>query len=153
MSTNIKKDFVELFNFLEANQGKKVSTIMAELTEMMSRKSGGGGNFKTFIKDEQGNVTHVYCYYHNKWEDVTECEYGVKKHSASGLNTMCKEGVSMWTKQQRVKKQETAELLARVASGEVKPEDIAAEQELIAERANEIVPRADGKGSDVAPNS
>ncbi len=65
----IKKQYEDLYNFLNANKNKKVSTIFDELTEMMSRQNAGG-NAKTFVTDENGNVTHVFCYYHKKWESV-----------------------------------------------------------------------------------
>ena len=138
---NIKKQFVEVYELLEANSSKKVSTILPELIELMSRKTNGGTNGHTYKKDDEGNVTHVFCYYHKEWEDVTEVEYGAKKGTATGLNTMCKEGVSNWTKQQRAKKKAEAELLTKVASGELKPEDIAEEQARILEESKVIVPR------------
>ena len=78
----------------------------------------GGSDGKTFEKDADGNVTKVYCWYHKQWEDVAEVEYGNKKGTATGLNTMCKQGVSSWTKQQRIAKQARDEVLTRVASGE-----------------------------------
>ena len=124
MTVQVKKAFEEIYALLEANQGKKVSTIMPELIELMSKKGGGQANGKNFLTDEEGNVTHVFCYYHKKWEDVTVAEYGAKKGTATGLNTMCKEGVSAWTKQQRRKKQAEGELLERVAKGELPPEAI-----------------------------
>lgn len=146
--SNIKKQYQEIFEFLSTNSGKKVSTVLPELTEMMSRKSSGGIDGKTFIRDEEGNVTHIYCYYHKLWEDVTVAEYGKKYSSATGLNTMCKEGVSAWTKQQRVKKASEVKLLTKVGSGEIMPEEIADHQAKIQEVSQEIVPRADGHGTD-----
>ena len=146
--SNIKKQYQEIFEFLSTNSGKKVSTVLPELTEMMFRKSSGGIDGKTFIRDEEGNVTHIYCYYHKLWEDVTVAEYGKKYSSAIGLNTMCKEGVSAWTKQQRVKKASEVKLLTKVGSGEIMPEEIADYQAKIQEVSQEIVPRADGHGTD-----
>lgn len=148
--TTVKKHFEELFALLEENQNKKVSTLMPQLIELMSKKSHGGGNGSTFVKDDEGNVIAIYCYYHKKWELVSHAEYGAKaSNQATGLNTMCKEGVSQWTKAQRVKKLKEQELLTKVASGEILPEDIAVEQARIAEEAKEIIPRADGHGEDL----
>ena len=134
--TTIKKDFVELIAFLEANKTKKVSTILEEAKLMCTKKT----NDKTFILDSDGNVTSVFCYYHKQWEDVSECEYGPKKGTASGLNTMCKVGVSNWTKQQRVAKQSKELLLTKLGTGELLIDDLAVEQELIEVERTKIIP-------------
>ena len=115
--TAIKKQYVELIELLEASKNKKVSTILEEVKALCEAKKGGSDG-KTFEKDADGNVTKVYCWYHKQWEDVAEVEYGNKKGTATGLNTMCKQGVSSWTKQQRIAKQARDEVLTRVASGE-----------------------------------
>lgn len=148
--TNVKKQYEELHAFLEANKAKKVATIMPQLIEMMQRKNNASGQANTFIKDDEGNIIAIYCYYHKKWELVNEVPYGSKKGTATGYNTMCKEGVSNWTKQQRAKKQAEAAILNKVASGDLAVEDIAAEQERLAEVAKEITPREDSQGYDEA---
>ncbi len=146
----IKKVFADLVNFLEANENSKVKTVMPQILDICSAKGGGGG-VSNFIKDADGNVTHVYCYYHKKWEAVAECEYGAKANSPTGLNSMCKEGTSAWTKQQREAKNANQDLLTAVAKGEVAPGDIAAKQADIEANRAKIIPRADGKGSDEKP--
>lgn len=133
---NVKKAYAELVEFLQENEGKKVSTIMPQILEMVSGKARAS----TVRYDEEGNVTHIYCYYHKEWEDVSVVPYGKKANSTSGLNTMCKEGLSHWNRQQREKKKAEADLLAKVAKGEVAPEDIAAEMEAIEEACKVIVP-------------
>lgn len=121
----IKKDFVALVEFLEANQNKKVATILEQLREMCSQQ-----NTVTFKKDAEGNVTEVFCYYHKRWELVSEHEYGKKaSNKATGLNTMCKVGLNLWTKQQSAAKKAKEQLLARVAAGEEL--DLAHELEVI----------------------
>lgn len=142
----MKKQFEEIYAVLEANQNKKVSSIMPELIKLMARKNNASGQANTFIKNEAGEVTHVFCYYHKLWEEVAKVEYGAKANTATGLNTMCKEGVSNWTKQQRVKKQKEAALLSKVASGEIAVEDIGTIQAELQEEAKTIIPRADGQG-------
>jgi len=79
---------------------------------------------------------------------VGEVEFGVKANSATGFNSMCKEGTSQWTKQQRAAKKSNEELLQSVANGEVKPEEIGARQAEIDELRKTIVPRADGIGAE-----
>tara|TARA_R110002049_G_scaffold109985_1_gene258963 strand:+ start:101 stop:544 length:444 start_codon:yes stop_codon:yes gene_type:complete len=117
---NTKKQFEEIVALLEANKSKKVSSILPEILEMTKAKQQA----KNFKVDEDGNVTHVYCYYHKAWEDVSECPYGAKKSSASGLNSMCKVGYNQWSKQQRDFKKAKDALLQQVADGEVEASEL-----------------------------
>lgn len=137
---NVKKVFTELYAVLEANKNKKVSTVLPQLVELMSKSTNAVA--ETTRYDEDGKLTHVYCYYHKEWEDITECEYGAKKNTKSGLNTMCKVGVSNWTKQQRAKKKAESELLVKLASGDIKVEDLPELQAEILAASKVIVPRA-----------
>ena len=134
--TTIKKDFVSIVAFLEENKTKKVSTILEELKGMCSKKT----NDKTFKVDDNGEVTHVFCYYHKQWEAISEVTYGPKKNTASGLNTMCKEGVSNWTKQQRIAKKAKEELLTKIGLGELLVENLQEEQDLIEVERTKIIP-------------
>ena len=134
MST-IKKDYQELVTFLETNKNKKVETILEMVREMCSSK-----NETTFRKDDEGNVTHVFCYYHKVWEDVSEVEYGKKaSNKSTGLNTMCKVGLNAWSKQQRVAQKEKNELLTKMAKGEVTQEEFNLELDAIEVRRTTIV--------------
>lgn len=143
---NVKKQFADIIAVLEANPNKKVSSVMDEILALCSKKSNGGSNGSTLYKNADGKVVAVFCYYHKKWELVADCEYGSKANTASGLNTMCKEGVSNWTKQQRLSKQAKAELLDKVAKGEVVVDNITAELERIDESTKAVVDREDGHG-------
>jgi len=142
--TNIKKVYVELVELLESNQNKKVSSIMDQVLELATTKQ----STKNFLTNDNGEVTHVFCYYHKKWEPLAEVEFGKKKHSASGFNSMCKEGVNQWSKQNRDAKKAEAELLDKVASGELAPDDIQSAREQIQAEKSKIVPREDGIGFD-----
>ncbi len=149
----IKKAFVPIVEFLEANAGKKVSTIMDEVRQLCSAKTGGASGGNTCIRDADNNVLAIYCYYHKKWEPVVgdnAVEYGAKASSSTGLNSMCKEGTSAWTKQQLEAKKANAALLTDVASGKVKPEEIVNLQADIDTKRKEISPRGDGIGWDEA---
>ena len=129
----IKKDFQALVDFLETNQNKKVSTILEQIREMCSQQ-----NTVTFKKDDEGNVTEVFCYYHKRWELVSEHEYGKKaSNKATGLNTMCKVGLNQWTKQQTAAKKAREQVLSRLAAGEEL--DITAELELIEAQRQAII--------------
>lgn len=148
MSVQVKKQFEELYAVLSANENKKVSTILPQLVELMSKKGGGQHGGKNYLVNDEGQVTHVYCYYHKKWEDIAVAEYGQKKGTATGLNTMCKEGVSAWTKAQRIKKQANEAILQEVIDGKLDPSMIAERQLQIAEEAKIVEPRSDEHGYD-----
>lgn len=141
---NVKKVYLPLIELLEANKGKKVSTLLPEIMELVQSKQTA----KAFKTDEQGEVTHIFCYYHKKWEPVAECEYGHKKNTATGLNTMCKEGLSNWTKQQREFRKAKEGILDLVTSGELAPQDVEAKLTELEEARNVIHPRKDGIGYD-----
>ena len=132
MST-VKKNYQEIVAFLEANKDKKVSSILENVIELASAKTNRAEG-STFIKDTQGNVVAILDYYFKRWIPLVgpeAVEFGKKDKTATGLNTMCKEGVSAWTKQQNEAKKALATLLNKVAAGEIKPADIAKEQEKI----------------------
>ena len=133
----IKKDFQELVTFLETNKNKKVDTILELVREMCSNK-----NEVNFKKNEEGVVTHAYCYYHKEWEDVSIVEYGQKvSNKATGLNTMCKVGLNQWSKQQRDYKKAKEQLLDQVSKGELTIEALNLELTKLDEAKNTIVPR------------
>lgn len=142
--TNVKKVFVELVELLEANQNKKIQTIMPQVLELVSGKSAQ----KTFHKDDNGEVVAIYCYYHKCWELVSEVEYGRKASTAHGYNTMCKEGVSLWTKQQRDAKKAKEELLSQVATGEVEPSELPVRLEEIEDTRKRVIAQAESLGFD-----
>jgi len=141
----IKSAYQDVIAFLELNKAKKVATIMPELLEIVSSKS----NSKTFIKDADGNITHIFCYYHKKWEKLSEVEYGNKKHSTTGFNTMCKEGVNQWSLQQREYKKNISALLDQAVANGWDTATIADKKIALEEAKDEVVERKDGLGSDL----
>ena len=78
----------------------------------------------------------------NKWLHLgaPDVEFGEKKSSASGLNSMCKHGMSNWTKQNNAAKKEKEQLLVRVANEEVDAAAVPAELKAIDDRKDAIVP-------------
>ena len=116
----IKKPFVSLVNFLETNKDETVSSILEEVLLMCESKK----TTSTVITNSDNEVVAVFCYYHKQWELVSEVEYGSKINTTSGLNTMCKVGVSKWTKKQRDAKKSKEELLTNVASGDIQVSEI-----------------------------
>lgn len=135
----IKKQFTEVYEFLTQNQDKKVKEILPMLTQLMSSKN----QECTYLADDDGNIIAVHCYYHKKWELVDFIEYGKKNSTATGLNTMCKEGTRMWTKQQNEAKKQKEILLAKVAAGTLNTEQLAAELRKIESERHKIEPLPD----------
>ena len=138
MST--KKMYVELVTFLENNSDKKVKSILDEVRQMCESKNTGGSEIgTTFLKDTNGHTIAIFCYYFKKWVPLSHVEVGTKINTASGYNTMCKEGVSNWTKQQRVAKNEGEELLAKLSDGSLLVEDLGTARQEIESRRKAIV--------------
>lgn len=134
--TNIKTQYQELYTLLETSKNKKVSTVLPELIKLMESKVAS----KTFITDAEGNVVAVYCYYHKQWELVEHVPYGAKKHSKSGLNTMCKAGVNQWTKQQKEFKATQLSILDKLTDNELTSEEAKSYLETAEELKSAIVP-------------
>ncbi len=152
MST--KKAFVPLIELLEANKDKKVSEILDQAKALTDAKTGGGGrSADNVLRNDKGEVTHIFCYYHKMWESVTDVEFGKKASSPTGLSNMCKEGTASWTKQQRDAKTARDKLLKDVAAGEVKPSEIGTRTEEIEKARQEIIPRKDKKGTKNKPKT
>ena len=117
----IKKNYVELITFLEANKNKKVSTILDEAKELCQTKVRA----KTSIRDEKGKVIAIFCYYHKQWEELKVVPYGLKASSTTGYNTMCKQGVSSWTAMQKRVKLVDATLLTMLENEKIQIADLA----------------------------
>ncbi len=119
---SVKKAFQPLHTFLLANLESKVGDIMEEITDFASAKGAGGGSASH--RNEDGEVVAILDYYFKKWLPVQFVEFGAKANSNTGLNTMCKLGVSHWTKAQRTYKLGKEQLLDDVAAQIVEPTEI-----------------------------
>jgi len=150
MST--KKAFLPIVELLEANKNKMVSAVLDQVMEITAAKAGGGGRSSSNVhKNDKGEVTHIFCYYHKKWEAVETAEYGKKASSPTGYNNMCKEGVAAWTKQQRDAKKAKDDLLSQVGTGDVKPGDIQTRMDEIEKARGKVIPREDKHGTTDEP--
>ena len=137
----IKKAYQEIVSFLEANRDEQVNEVIDTVIQMASAKTGGGGGkASTFHRNEAGDVVAIRCFYHQKWMSPLVVEFGKKASSASGYNSMCKDGVSKWTKQNREFKSAQQELLQRVMNGEVAQDEIADEMARLEEEKSRIIP-------------
>lgn len=141
----IKKVFQEIVSLLEANPESRVRELLPQVLELASAKSAGGGSATTFHRDEAGNVVAIRCYYHNLWMHPQLGDFGKKAGSASGYNSMCKDGQSKWTKQQSAAKKAKDALLAQVADGSFTG-NVQEEISRIEAEAKAVIPREDGYG-------
>ena len=130
----IKKPFVDLVKLLESNKSKKVSEVLPLILEMAESKKQSN----TFIKDANGKIVAIFCYYHKQWEILSEVEYGTKKNSTTGYNTMCKIGVNLWTKAQSTAKKSKEEILIGVSNGKIDPKTIVKLMEDVEVKRNTI---------------
>jgi len=147
MST--KKVYLEMIAFLESHKDSKISDVlkMEEFKDIIVAKK----NSNTILKDENGKVFAIFCWYHKQWELLSEVEYGSKASHHSGFNTMCKIGVNKWTKAQSVAKSEKSKLLDLVASGELDPKDISSRLDEIENQRNKVDMKDAPKGSKEEP--
>lgn len=152
--SNIKKAFQPIIELLEANVNVKVATILDKAIALTEAKTGGGGRASnTIVKDGKDNVTHIFCYYHKRWEDVKLVEYGKKASSPTGLSNMCKEGTSAWSKQQAEAKKAKEQLLIDVTKQEVKPTEIPALMDAIEKARKAVVGRKENPGTEDMPGT
>lgn len=130
----IKKAYTEVHALLvSAKADKKIDeNVFQKAVELMSAKRGGSSGETTAIRNDKGEVVAVRCFYYKRWMPVVgdkAVEFGVKKTTSTGLNTMCKAGSSLYTKQLSAYKKAKEEMLDKVSSGEVKPADVKANLE------------------------
>jgi hypothetical protein len=121
----IKKDMQPLFDHLQSLSGKKLTDkLIQSIAEqyLATKNSNGSGSRTTAYYDDNRDLVAVFCYYHKKWELVSSIEYGKKAGTKTGLNTMCKEGVSAWTKANRSKVKAKYDLLAQYTAGSIDSE-------------------------------
>lgn len=133
----IKKVFAPIMAILAANMGATVESVYAEIEKLVSAKTGGGGGKATnFHRLEDGTVVAVFDYCFKKWVDPRLVEFGPKAGTPTGLNTMCKVGVSAWTKAQKVFKDGKDAVVAELLAGKITNEEAQAQiEELEAARS------------------
>ncbi len=133
-----------IINFLRAHKSERVEDILEKVIDLASSNSNGLG--KAYIKDSDGPIA-VKCGYFKRWMPLVgtrAVEFGIKKSSLSGLNSICKEGSSHWTKQNSTAKNSMNDLLSNVENGSLAAENISAEREKIETARLKIEPTESG---------
>lgn len=142
----VKKVFEPIVSLLvsaiEANPKIKASDLIEQIKELASAKTARTEG-ATYKKDASGVVVAIFDYYFKRWMPLVgpkAVEFGAKAKTATGFNTMCKLGVSHWTKQQRIADDANKALLEEVKAGTLAHTDIAARQEQIEAERKSIAP-------------
>lgn len=128
--SQVKKAFQPIVDVLEANKDKKVSDILGSILELakaqVNRTTG-----EIAVYDKKGKVVGLYDYFLKRWMPLVgpkAVEFGPKAGTSTGYQGMSKLGLSAYTSQQRIAKNAELELLPKVISGEIKPDEIPAKQ-------------------------
>ena len=143
----IKKQFQDLVNLLEASADKKVKSIMDDILALVETKSRGS-SANTAHRDDKGNLVAIFDYYFKQWMPISHIEFGAKSSSNTGFNSMCKEGVSNWTRQQNAAKKAEGKLLDDAINGDVAPDQLKEIKAQIDVDRTSIVPHSTGIGFD-----
>jgi hypothetical protein len=144
----VRKTFVPMIDFLNANANKRVSTLLPTLLEMASSRTAQ--NDHVFYDAITGEVYAVLCYYHQKYEIVGtekgQADYGNKAGSVTGLNNQCKEGTNAYSKRNREYKAANTELMNQLLSGKLTGEEGPAQKAAIDAAFLVVIPREDKVG-------
>lgn len=128
---------------LETNPKVRLADVMEEIKALASAKAARSVEGKSAIRDASGTVVAIFDYYFKRWMPLVgekAVEFGKKANTNTGFNTMCKEGVSLWTKQQNDATKANKQLLEDVKSGTIQATDIGARQEEIEVARKSIAP-------------
>ena len=139
----IKKAYQDIVSLLEANLEVPVSEVIERVKELSESKRASGGGGSRHMKDTEGTVVAVFDYYFKKWMPLVGAEavdFGTKASAATGFNSMCKAGVSHWTKQQAAAKKATTQIIDDLESGELDVADIEARRAQIEATRTAIEP-------------
>lgn len=117
--SNIKKQFISIYNIIEIHKDKFSKTLYKQLVDECTSRV----LTQTFRTNDEGTL-EIFCWYHKEWEDTEIIAYGSKKGTKTGLNTFCKQGVSHWTKQQREFKHGKEMLIEQLMSGDIEQDDL-----------------------------
>lgn len=135
----IKKAFQPIMSLLAANKSLTVEEIYEQAEVLANAKTAGGGGVSSFHKVDD-EVIALRCGYYKLWFFPGDQPFGTKASSASGFNTMCKEGMNNWTKQLSELRKGKEQLLSDAGDGTIEPGDIAAKTAELEEARDTPIP-------------
>lgn len=133
--SNIKKQFAGLHSFLVANQEKKIKTVLSELVEQFF-STVRATNGSTVLRNEAGEVLAGKCSYFGAWFPVEA--FHPKAGTPTGINSLCKLAAARYAKAKRDADKANADLLQKVATGELPYTEIPAELKRIEEMRSSV---------------
>lgn len=139
----IKKACQPIVDLLNKHLDRPISDVIDEVITLASAKarSAKGPRERMYIMHEDKPVA-VKCYYFQRWMPIVgskAVEFGTKAgNKTTGLNNMCKEGVSNWTKQNKALKDSERNIFAEVKKGNIAPTDIEAKEKAEAKEIKKI---------------
>lgn len=148
--SNVKKAFQPIVDVLEANKDAKVSQILGQILELAAAKVNRTSG-EVAVYDTKGKVVALYDYFLKRWMPVVgtkAVEFAPKAGTTTGFQGMSKVGMSLWTSQQRVAKQNELNILKQVSKGELPVDQIEAKQAEI-EAARKATPTVDAQGNPI----
>ena len=143
---SIKKAYTEIVDLLEKNKAKKVSDIFEQVVAIASAKVTREIG-STYLKDDKDQIVAIRCWNFKRWMPLVgdkAVEFGKKRNTATGLNTMCKEGVRDWTKRQSIKRKAKDQLMQDIKAGKVKIDQIDTLEKKIEEEATKVTKTTTG---------
>ena len=148
-NVKIKVAFQPLFKVLaQANEASKIDkAVYSACIDLMEAKRAGGSAASAVLRDNKKAVVAIKCYYYKRWMPVVGTKlvaFGKKTNTGTGLNSMCKTGYSLWTKQLSTAKKAKEQMLVDVQNGKLKPADIAKHIKKIDEAREIIAPTKEG---------
>jgi len=135
---------------------KAPEALVAKLSELTKPKVGGSADVNDYTCfDADGNVTHIFCNLHKKWEPLKDTEGNVlfkeDKKSKNGYFRDCNEGIKQFREADKMLKASKAAIMQEVLDEEITGTEA---KEAIAELGSvrdNIKPREDGLGTDDKP--
>lgn len=137
-----KKVCVPIIELLEANDSKKVASVLDDVKALCLTKSKVSGKTAESRQIYNANKTLVALndWFYNRWMPLVgdkAVEFGIKVNTKTGLSSMCKEATSIWTKQQAIYQKGMPKLVDDISNGVLQPSDISSTRaKLEADRTN-----------------
>ncbi len=111
----------------------KASKVLTDaLSALTIPKVGGSSDVNDYtVFDKDGNVTHIFCTYHKKWEPVVTVEededgdeidvnlFKINDKTKNGFERECLEGTASWREQSKVFKTTNDAVVADLLEGEI----------------------------------
>lgn len=138
---NVKVAFHGIITHLLDHPDHKVKSITADAIKMCSAKQRTP-RVLTHIRNVAGEVVGIKDLYFGRWMPLVgdkAVEFGVKTGSSTGMNPMCKLGLSQWSKQQSKARNDSLAILEDLKNGSLELKDIPKREAEIEAEKNAVI--------------